>query len=714
MKALACILLLTALARTSAAHQGDSTLVAPILQGIIIDGDLSDWPTGMEVHPVLNYGEIPNNSAQGNDAIIGLDLATSADFSPAFQVGYNPDAQMLYLAVTVRDDEHRVNYQWPFGGDCIEIYLDPDHNGGPHRNQPGAQHLQYSSIADSTGKLRRPYGSPHLYGHDITQTRSRFAFSRQDGITIYEWALDPFDHFPGQHTQLKPGRTLGFDIAVLDLDEDDGRAAWVCWATFSPNAKVGNADLLGDLILGHQRLTGNPMGAVAGQSLAQEGHSPLAQLDLEAVQQGQIVGLARSDKQGQFRFNLPPGEYLLRTRPGYGFRLLPKTVQVVTGQTTQADVEAAAVALPPILHKTAARYNNLTSYRDSIEVAIDGGLETATATFAWHTQNGLRLEAVDWSSGNQFTIYHDGQLLSQYSSQFLQYVQQEAPALAFAALKPYSPKLQQALTGLRLAQQLILADDPAALLYLGVESARFISRQRVQGRPTEIVQLDFIAVSGSLPAPLVQHGAWSLRLWLDSQTGAIARAAYELDGRAYTEYYHTADFAPSLEAAHFRFAPPLGATEALYLGEGSEFGDLVGQPAPEFSLVDPDGVPIQLADYAGKVVLIDFWGTWCPPCRQAMPHLNAWQKTYAERDFALVGIAVPPDQASHVRRYALEHQLTFPLPLADGKVRQQYQVVGYPSMFLVDRQGVVRYAHTGFAKNQLDAYIERINLLLDE
>jgi peroxiredoxin len=124
-------------------------------------------------------------------------------------------------------------------------------------------------------------------------------------------------------------------------------------------------------------------------------------------------------------------------------------------------------------------------------------------------------------------------------------------------------------------------------------------------------------------------------------------------------------------------------------------GPRVGQQAPDFSLVDLDGNPVSLSDFRGKVVLINFWATWCPPCRQEMPAIEALHQEYKDRDVVVIGIDTyeSPDK---VRRFVQEggYNWTFAIDTT-GLVSRDYRIVAVPSSFFVDRNGIVRAAIIG-------------------
>jgi peroxiredoxin len=119
-------------------------------------------------------------------------------------------------------------------------------------------------------------------------------------------------------------------------------------------------------------------------------------------------------------------------------------------------------------------------------------------------------------------------------------------------------------------------------------------------------------------------------------------------------------------------------------------GALVGKPAPEFSLADLKGNAVRLANLKGKVVFVNVWATWCEPCRQEMPAMQALYETLAGGDFTM--LAVNSDQSGRdvVEKFVATLELTFPvLPDPDLQVAGRYKVTGYPETFVIDRNGTV-------------------------
>jgi cytochrome c biogenesis protein CcmG/thiol:disulfide interchange protein DsbE len=116
-------------------------------------------------------------------------------------------------------------------------------------------------------------------------------------------------------------------------------------------------------------------------------------------------------------------------------------------------------------------------------------------------------------------------------------------------------------------------------------------------------------------------------------------------------------------------------------------GGKVGNAAPGFALARLDGSTLDLAELRGKTVLLDFWATWCPPCRMAMPHLQALSQEYADQ-LVVVGIAMDQGGAGVVGPFVTKEQLSFEVVIMDANVIRDYGgISSIPTTFLIDPQG---------------------------
>lgn len=123
----------------------------------------------------------------------------------------------------------------------------------------------------------------------------------------------------------------------------------------------------------------------------------------------------------------------------------------------------------------------------------------------------------------------------------------------------------------------------------------------------------------------------------------------------------------------------------------------VGDSAEEFSLQDLSGRTVRLSDYKGKVVVVDFWATWCPPCRQEIPGFVKLHRQYRDRGVEFVGISFDR-AAAPVRQFASTYGVTYPIVLGTPEVAMAYGGVdAIPTTFVIDREGRITAKHTGFA-----------------
>ena len=116
-----------------------------------------------------------------------------------------------------------------------------------------------------------------------------------------------------------------------------------------------------------------------------------------------------------------------------------------------------------------------------------------------------------------------------------------------------------------------------------------------------------------------------------------------------------------------------------------------GEPAPNFQLRDLNGRVVALSDLRGKVVLLNFWATWCGPCRVEMPAMERLYRAYDRKDFEILAVSTDAQGVAVTRPFQQENKLTFPiLHDADFRVGLSYGARTLPMTFMVDREGIVR------------------------
>jgi thiol-disulfide isomerase/thioredoxin len=164
---------------------------------------------------------------------------------------------------------------------------------------------------------------------------------------------------------------------------------------------------------------------------------------------------------------------------------------------------------------------------------------------------------------------------------------------------------------------------------------------------------------------------------------------------------------PALLAAAFvAFA---AAPSAPVLAAGGATG-----PAPDFVLDSNTGKPVKLSGYKGQVVMINFWATWCGPCREEMPLLESIYKQYRKQDFTLLSVNVEPDPKG-ATDWLKKTPVSFPV-LYDVKsdVSNLYKVAVMPSSYFVDKKGNLRVVHRGYKAGDENEYMNSIRMLMRE
>ncbi|MBS0364313.1 MAG: TlpA family protein disulfide reductase [Proteobacteria bacterium] len=139
-----------------------------------------------------------------------------------------------------------------------------------------------------------------------------------------------------------------------------------------------------------------------------------------------------------------------------------------------------------------------------------------------------------------------------------------------------------------------------------------------------------------------------------------------------------------------------------------------GEPAPAFTLPARGGSQINLAQYRGQVVMINFWASWCGPCRQEMPLLESIYRQYSKLGFTLLGVNVEPDSAA-AEQWLKQTPVSFPILFdRDSKVSRLYDVSGMPSTVIIDRAGRLRVVHHGYKPGDENEYLDGVRRLVRE
>ena len=157
-----------------------------------------------------------------------------------------------------------------------------------------------------------------------------------------------------------------------------------------------------------------------------------------------------------------------------------------------------------------------------------------------------------------------------------------------------------------------------------------------------------------------------------------------------------------------------GLALALFAATSLASSGLAGRPAPDFALKSSTGENLRLSEYRGDVVMINFWATWCGPCRQEMPLLDELYGRYQRVGFNLLGVNID-DDSSRAMDMVRELGVSFPVLFDNRKeVSRMYDVDAMPVTVLVDREGNVRFVHQGYKPGYEEKYLDQVRALLRE
>jgi peroxiredoxin len=201
------------------------------------------------------------------------------------------------------------------------------------------------------------------------------------------------------------------------------------------------------------------------------------------------------------------------------------------------------------------------------------------------------------------------------------------------------------------------------------------------------------------PPPGVTEGRVARKYWIDPESALILREVSQASMKSpqlsapvvvdQTIEFRVANAKPGLPDDLFVFHPPPGVEEVASLDpKGAPETRWVGKPAPDFALKDLQGRTVRLQDLRGQVVLLDFWATWCTPCRAEMPRVDALYSEFKEKGLRVYGVNGEPEDVA--RAYLEKASYGYPTLVDPGmQVAQRFQVGALPTTIVIDREGKV-------------------------
>jgi peroxiredoxin/outer membrane lipoprotein-sorting protein len=379
-----------------------------------------------------------------------------------------------------------------------------------------------------------------------------------------------------------------------------------------------------------------------------------------------------------------------------------------------------------ILDQTARTYSQMRSLRVESRMTISmrssgqmGQMQStskATQMAMAMRPNLLRLETVEQGQlplGGK--IRCDGKTLYTENAWLQQTLQKPAPQ-----------SLREIYTEQNLSEAgyMMLGLDPLYLMAGGdwrkmATSPRLLRRERVANRETYKIGVNLrapgeVATPGMRVTQTVWIGIKDRLIWKSEIVMSVSQAGSCMTMR-FTETLTRQEVNPNIQRSAFAYKLPEGFkfVERFEMPDLSgEAGKLKGQPAPDFTLKDLQGKEVRLADYKGKVVVLNIFAHWCGPCRAEAPELekDIW-RAFRERDVVVLGVATwaRDNPSKRAQEFAKEFKLTF-LVLVDAQnsVATQYKVQGVPTTFVIDKEGVIREVIVGADVKRMKQAIESL------
>lgn len=331
-----------------------------------------------------------------------------------------------------------------------------------------------------------------------------------------------------------------------------------------------------------------------------------------------------------------------------------------------------------VIQQIGQAYAKVQTLRATVQIR-----EQAVFTSAIHFQRPRQFRIQMSQDGKPvYLVTYDGKTITRYNIAEKTYFQQE---LGQNAPLPFDVLILAGFSAMAMDADFSKAMQEAYLRAFNKAVVR--GKQKVGNVVCRVVEVS--GVGGTM------------LLYIGEKDGLVYRRVYRsTNGESSEERVLALTVNTPIQKALFAFTPPAGARQLqAERPEEEDTNALRGQPAPDFTLTDLDGNTVSLSSLQGKVVFLDFWATWCPPCRQSLPHTQALSQHEKAQSGDLVVLAVnlreTPEQ---VKQFMQEQGFSFRVVMdRDASVARAYRVQGIPTFVVIDRSGKLAWVQVGFA-----------------
>jgi len=333
----------------------------------------------------------------------------------------------------------------------------------------------------------------------------------------------------------------------------------------------------------------------------------------------------------------------------------------------------------------------------AVEQQVGGRTQSEGQSFEMKLRRFDRLYFKGEQQGGAFLLVWDGSTGWVFASHENQYQKHEGLADAQQFLAQTSPLVGLGVFPLSYAVNL-LKDDPKAAIMEGVAKAEVQSAEGAHAHRLVLHQPggDVVTLTAGKADFLLRGILFDLTPMVRKQFVQQNRPAPDDLKVTVTVTFAETTVNQPIDDSAFLFTPPEGAELV------TEFGPqpLTGKPAPDFALTSLSGDEVTLSKLRGQVVLLDFWATWCPPCRVSMPHLEKLRQEFGQKGLTVLGVTA--EDADTVEPFIREHSITFTILLdPDGVAVRAYRVTGIPRSLIIDREGKVHADLTGWGGDEV-------------